>query len=230
MVQLDFGRPVGSSHPPFIIAALDGRELATIDRALAAIDAAADSRCDAIKIARMPWAWSARLFARAEERSIVMLGTALDEAAIARLDWLGAPAFYLVYDWSDLELVAAAASTGKPIVLQVGTASIVQMAEVVETARAHGKGGIALVQSVIDVDLDGLEDLRRHGAVLGISDRSRGTEIPLAAIGRGAAIVEKRFKLAAGGKSLCAAEVSAVVRDCEEAWASLGTDRRWVFN
>ena len=228
MSQLDFGRPVGSAHPPFIIAALDGRELATIERAFAAIDAAAESRCDAIKIARMPWAWSARVFARAEERGIVMLATALDEAAIARLDWLGAPAFYLVYDWSDLELVAAAAATGKPIVLQVGTASVVQMAEVVETARAHGNGGIALVQSVIDVDLHGLEDLRSHDAVLGISDRSLGTEIPLAAIGRGAAIVEKRFKL--DRTSLCAAEVSAVVRDCEEAWASLGSDRQWVFN
>jgi N-acetylneuraminate synthase len=229
MSHLDFGRPVGQSHPPFIIAALDGRELATIERAVAAIDAAADSRCDAIKVARMPWAWSARMFARAEQRGIVMLATALDEAAVARLDWLGAPGFYLVYDWSDLELVAAAASTGKPVVLQIGTASDVELAEVVETARAHGRGGIALVQSVVDLTLEGLDGLRRHGAVLGIHDRSPGTEIPLAAIGRGAAIVEKRFKPRGDGV-LCPAEVSAIVRDCELAWASLGTDRRWLFN
>ena len=95
-----------------------------------------------------------------------MLATALDEDSVARLDWLGAPAFYLVYDWSDLELVAAAARTGKPIVLQVGTASEVELAEVIETARKHGSGGIALVQSVIDLDLQGLEALRLHGADL----------------------------------------------------------------
>jgi N-acetylneuraminate synthase len=170
------------------------------------------------------------MFARAEERGLVMLATALDEASVARLDWLGAPAFYLVYDWSDLELVAAAARTGKPVVLQIGTASEVELAEVVETARSHGSGGIALVQSVIDPALEGLEGLRRHGAVLGISDRSRGTEIPLAAIGRGAAIVEKRFKPNGEGAALCAAEVSEIVRDCELAWASLGGDRQWMFN
>ena len=229
-MQLDFGRPVGKGHPPFIIAALDGRELATIERALAAIDAAADSRCDAVKLARMPWGWSARLFARAEQRGLVMLATALDEESVARLDWLGASAFYLVYDWSDLELVAAAARTGKPIVLQIGTASQVELAEVIETARAHGSGGIALVQSVIDHDLQGLEALGSHGAVLGISDRSLGAEIPLAAIERGAAIVEKRFKLRADGDTLSSTEVSAIVRDCEQAWAMLGTDRQWAFN
>jgi N-acetylneuraminate synthase len=159
-----------------------------------------------------------------------MLATALDELAIARLDWLGAPALYLVYDWSDLDLVAAAARTGKPVVLQVGTASQAELAEVVETARAHGQGGIALVQSVIDPELAGLEALRHHGAVLGICDRSRGTAIPLAAIERGAAIVEKRFKLATTGDTLCSAEIAAIVRDCEHAWASLGHDRRWGFN
>jgi hypothetical protein len=32
------------------------------------------------------------------------------------------------------------------------------------------------------------------------------------------------------GKLLCPVEVSAVVRSCEEAWASLGDDRRWTVN
>jgi len=229
MQVIDFGRPVGKTHPPFIIAALDCRELATLDRALAAIDAAADSQCDAIKLAGMPWKWSTRLYAHAEQRGIAMLAPALDEDAINRLDWLGAPAFYLVYDWSDLELVARAARTGKPIVLHVGTASAAELAEVVATARKNGTGGIALVQSVIDVELDGLDSLRSHGAVVGISDRSQGPAIALAAISRGASIVEKRLALGRDGRALFA-DVASIVRDCEVAWASVGTDRRWVFN
>lgn len=224
MSVLDFGRPVGAAHPPFIIAALDGRELNTLDRALEAVEAAAASRCDAVRVSRMPMAWSARMFERAAERGIVMLATALDEGMVARLDWLGAPAFYLVFDWSDLELVACAARTGKPLVLQVGTASEVELAEVIATAHANGSGGIALVQSVIDVELEGLEALGRHGAVLGIADRSLGSEIPLAAISRGAAIVEKRFN------ALSPPEICAVVNDCEQAWAMLGSDGAWVFN
>ena len=114
MPVLHFGRPVGASHPPFIVISMDCRELRTCERALAAIDAVAESRCDAIKLSSMPWAWASALLARAEARGLVILATALDEGAVARLDWLGAPAFYLVYDWSDLELVACAARTGKP--------------------------------------------------------------------------------------------------------------------
>ncbi|HEY5920856.1 MAG TPA: N-acetylneuraminate synthase family protein [Kofleriaceae bacterium] len=202
----------------------------TLERALIAIDAAAASTVDAIKLDRMPWAWSARLIQRAEARNLTLLATALDEDALMRLDWLGAAGFYLVFDWSDLDLVAAAAATGKPVVLQVGTASELELAEVVATVHANGNGGIALVQSVIDVDLEGIDALWRHGSIVGIADRSPGTAIPLAAISRGASIVEKRFSLRSDGKALCPIEVSAVVRDCEQAWALLGQDRHWTIN
>jgi N-acetylneuraminate synthase len=226
---MDLGRPVGVGHPPFIIAALDCRELGTLERCLAAIDAAADNRVDAIKLARMPWAWSARLIEHAESRSLTLLAPAFDEDAVTRLDWLGAHAFYLVFDWSDLDLVASAARTGKPLVMQVGTASEAELDEVVATVHRNGNGGIALVRSVIDVDLEGLEALGRHGSVVGIADRSAGAAIPLAAIERGASIVEKRFSVR-GDAMICPDEVSAVVRGCEQAWASLGDDRRWTIN
>jgi len=229
MRVIDFGRPVGAAHPQFIIAAPDCRELGTLERALAAVDVAADSKVDAIKLARMPSGWAPQLFDRAERRNLMMLATALDEEQVARLDWMGAPAFYLVFDWSDLELVARAASTGKPIVMQVGTASEVELAEVIATAHANGKGGIALVQSVIDVELEGLAALRRHGAVVGIADRSRGPAIARAAVTIGVPIIEKRFVLR-GDDLLCPKEVGEVVRDCEQLWASLGDDRVWAFN
>lgn len=227
---MDFGRPVGEAHPPFIIAALDCRELGTLERVLEAIDIAARSSVDAIKLARMPWAWSARLIERAERRNLTLFAPALDEGEVTRLDWLGANGFYLVFDWSDLDLVARAARTGKPLVMQVGTASEQELAEVVATVHANGNGGIALVQSVIDVDLEGLEPLRRHGSVVGIADRSAGAAIPLAAISRGASIVEKRFTLRADSATLCPVEMSSVVRDCEQAWASLGDGRAWTTN
>jgi pseudaminic acid synthase len=227
---IDLGRPVGTAHPPFIIASFDARELGSLERAERALDVAADSHCDAVKLARLPWAWSARLFSRAEHRNLVMLVPAFDEQAVTRLDWLGAPGFYLFYDWTDLELVARAASTGKPLVMQVGTASEAELAEVIETADSNGTGGIALVQSVIDAELDGLAAISRQASVVGIADRSPGTAIPLAAISRGASIVEKRFKIGDEGASLRAAELAGVVRDCELAWAAQAADRRWSVN
>lgn len=229
-MRLDFGRPVGESHPPFIIAALDCRELGSLELALAAIDVAAKSNVDAIKLARMPFAWSAALIERAELRSLTLFAPALDEAEVSRLDWLGATGFYLFFNWSDLDLIARAAATGKPIVLQVGTATKAELAEIVAMAQANGTGGIALVQSVIDLDLEGLDALHSHGSVVGIADRSACSAIPVAAIHRGASIVEKRFSLQPGATQLCPVEVSAVVRDCEQAWASLGDGRAWTVN
>lgn len=226
---MDFGRPVGVAHPPFIIAALDCRELLTLERALAAIDIAAKSSVDAIKLSGMPMQWSNAVIQRAEQRNVMLLTTALDEEMVQRLDWLGAQGFYLAFDWCDLELVATAARTGKPVVMQVGTASARELAEVVATVHANGKGGIALVQSVIDVDLEGLDELRAHGSVVGIADRSRCSAIPMAAINRGASIVEKRFTLADTAQ-LCPVEMSSVVRDIEQAWATLGSDRVWTLN
>ncbi len=216
MKGIEIGRPVGEGHPPYIVAAVDCLNLSTLADAIAAVDAAADCHCDAVKFTAIRWAWAARLFQHADQRKLGVLATPLDDREVARLDWLGVHAFHLFFDWSDLELVASAARTGKPIVMSVGNASRHELAEVVAIAHANGPSGIALVQTVLDVDMSGLDVLRTHVAAVGISDRSAGATIPVAAIGRGASIIEKTMDL------------SATVRDCEAAWASTRAGRYTV--
>src|SRR2546423_606297 len=144
--MLEIGRPIGAGHPPYIVAAIDGVQLGSLDNVLAAIDAAADSHCDAVKMMTMPWSWCAKSFQHADARGLSPLARAVDEGALARLDWCGAPAFALQFNWSDLDLIAAAARTGKPLFVSVGRATDFELAEVVETARANGNGGIVLLQ------------------------------------------------------------------------------------
>ena len=217
MQGIEIGRPVGEGHPPYIIAAVDCLDMPALADAIAAIDAAADCRCDAVKFTSIRWAWAARLFHHAEARGLGVLATPLDDHDVSRLDWLGVHAFHLFFDWSDLELVACAARTGKPIVMAVGNAAPHELAEVVSVARANGRSGIALVQTVLDVDLSGLAALRCHVAAVGICDLSRGPSLPVAAIGRGASIIEK------------ATDLHTTVRDCEAAWAS-AAGGRWTVN
>jgi N-acetylneuraminate synthase len=186
--------------------------------------------------AQTPWEWHPELFARGAARGLVVLSTPFDEDAVERLDWLGAPAFKIAsFELVDLELIARAARTGKPLILSTGMASDAEVAEAVDTARTHGAGGVALLHCVSgyptpieQTNLLRLDALARHGAVLGISDHSPGAWVPIAAVARGAAIVEKHLTLARAdggpdaGFSLEPAEMAEVVRGCALAWQALG--------
>lgn len=226
MPTLELGRPVGEDHPPFVVAALDCTKLVSADDAIIAIDQAVASHCDAVKLTSLPWAWCARVFNHADPRGIKLVTQVTDERSTERLDWFGTSAFEIFFDWADLDLVACAVRTGKPLVLSVANATDAELAEVVALARSEGANGVALVQRVLGPGLGYLDDLRRHNTVVGISDRSSAPGVVQSAIGRGARIVETRLTPRRITK-----ELSAVVRDCDLAWARLGnTDVRWINN
>lgn len=226
MPTFDLGRPIGANHRPFVIAALDCTKLASEDDVILAIDQAAASHCDAVKLTSLPWTWCARVFNHADPRGIKLLTQVTDERSIERLDWFGASAFEIFFDWADLDLVACAARTGKPLVLSVANATDVELSEVVALARSEGAQGVALVQRLLGGGLGYLDDLRRHNTVVGISERSSEPGVVRSAIGRGARIVETRLT-----PRRITTELAAVVRACDLAWALLGNvDDRWTTN
>jgi N-acetylneuraminate synthase len=222
MAKLEVGRPVGPGYPPFIVASIDGVELGSRDAVFAAIDAAADSCCDAVHLRALPWEWCVRTLQRAEDRGLCPLARVLDEAMVNILDWCGAPAFALQFDWSDLDLIAAAARTGKPLFLSCGRATDDELEEVVDTARCNGNGGIALLQPA-GASLDRLAALHRRHAIVGVTDHDSGDGFAREAVSRGAAIIVKPWRATAQHA------FAALVRDCE---AEYGRDAgaRWVTN
>jgi N-acetylneuraminate synthase len=186
--------------------------------------------------AHTPWDWHARLFAHGAARGLVVFSTPFDELAVEQLDRLGAPAFKIAsFELVDLELIACAARTGKPLIMSTGMASDEEVVEALETARHHGSGGVALLHCISGyptpiehTNLRRLDAIARYGTVFGISDHSPGAIVPIAAVARGASIVEKHLTLrrADGGPdagfSLEPVEMAEVVRGVRLAWSALG--------
>lgn len=186
--------------------------------------------------AHTPWEWHAELFAHGAARGLVMFSTPFDEEAVERLDRLGAPAFKIAsFELVDLELIACAARTNKPLIMSTGMASDAEVAEAIDVARTHGTGGVALLHCISgypapieQTNVRRMDAIAAHGTVVGISDHSPGAIVAITAVARGASIIEKHLTLARAdggpdaGFSLEPAELREVVTGARLAWSALG--------
>ncbi|HVV83351.1 MAG TPA: pseudaminic acid synthase [Kofleriaceae bacterium] len=191
---------------------------------------------DLYEEAHTPWAWHPAIFARGRERGLTVFSAPFDVDAVARLDALGAPVFKIAsFELGDLELIAAAARTGKPVILSTGMASDAEVETAIATARAHGDGGVIVLHCVSgyptppeESNLRRMDRLAELGVVVGLSDHTPGSTVAIAAVARGASLVEKHLTLRRGdggpdaGFSLEPAEMAEVVRGCRMAYAALG--------
>lgn len=266
------GRPVGSDHPPYVIAEMSANHNGSLDAALRIIEAAKSAGADAVKIqtytpdtitldcdlpdfrigdglwagrtlyelyewAHTPWNWHEQLFAHARQCGITIFSSPFDNTAVDLLEDLGAPAYKIAsFEAIDLPLIRYAASTGKPLIISTGLADAEEISEAIDAARSAGCQELAVLHCVSgypapagDYNLRTIPDMRqRFGVVTGLSDHTLSNATAIASIALGAAIVEKHFTLdrCGGGPddsfSLEPAGLTALCRDCQTAWESLG--------
>ena len=192
---------------------------------------------DLYREAHTPFEWQAPLFAHARARGLIVFSSPFDETAIALLEGLDAPAYKIAsFEAVDLPLIAAAAATGKPLIISTGMTNPAEIGEALAAARGAGDGGVALLHCVSEYPARYMEaNLRMiprlaadFGCVVGLSDHTPGTAAAVAAIALGAGLIEKHVTLARadGGPdaafSLEPDELAALVADCRHAWEALG--------
>jgi len=187
--------------------------------------------------AQTPFEWHERLFAKARELGVTVFSTPFDESAVDLLHSLGAPAFKIAsFEVIDLPLISYAASKGRPLIVSTGMANLGEIQEAVETARANGASGVALLHCtsaypapIEEANVRTVPHLgAAFGVVSGLSDHTPGSAAAVASVVLGGCIIEKHFTIsrAEGGPdaafSLEPAEFKELVADCKAAWSALG--------
>jgi pseudaminic acid synthase len=115
---------------------------------------------------------------------------------------MNVPAYKIAsFELVDLPLVREVASTGKPVIMSTGMATLAEIEEAVAAARDAGATQIALLKCTSaypsppeEMHLRTIPDLAaRFGVPVGLSDHTLGTAVPTAAVALGACIIEKHF-------------------------------------
>lgn len=138
------------------------------------------------------------------KRGILFFSTPFDELSADALETLGVPLFKLPSgEITNLPFLRHVASKRKPIILSTGMSTLAEVAQAVAAIREAGDPPLALLHCVSaypapasEMNLRAMDTLReRFGCPVGLSDHTPGIEVAVAAVARGATIVEKHFTL-----------------------------------
>ena len=192
---------------------------------------------DLYKLAYTPWEWHGAIMERANELGLICFSSPFDETAVDFLEDLGAPAYKIAsFENNHLPLIEKAASTGKPLIISTGMASLGELEDAVRTARAAGCEQLVLLKCTStypatpsNTNIRTIPHLRElFECEVGLSDHTMGVGVAVGAIALGATVIEKHFTLdrSEGGVdsafSLEPLELSSLVKESERAWQSLG--------
>lgn len=187
--------------------------------------------------AHTPWEWHAPIMQRAHQKGILCFSSPFDESAIDFLEELNVPAYKIAsFENNHLPLIRRAASTGKPLIISTGMASLADLENAVEEARNAGCKDLVLLKctstypaSPIDTNIRTIPHLTSlFNCQVGLSDHTLGIGAAVASVALGATVIEKHFTLsrAEGGVdsafSLEPSEFSDLVKESKTAWQSLG--------
>lgn len=256
------GRSIGPGHPCYVIAEIGINHGGDEGRCTDLIAAAAEAGADAAKLQTVTPDHSyhpdtesyalfkdsvlsedalRRLMERARAAGIALFSTPGDLAALALIVRVGMPALKISSGLlTNLPLIAAAAATGRPLILSTGMAHLAEVLAARDAAVGAGAEALAFLQCTslypapsTQLNLRAIATLRAAtGCSVGFSDHHDGDMACLAAVAAGAALIEKHVTLnatAPGGDhaiSLEPAAFAAMVTRVREVETMLGSDAK----
>ncbi|HXC23352.1 MAG TPA: N-acetylneuraminate synthase family protein [Solirubrobacteraceae bacterium] len=155
----------------------------------------------------LPREWIGDLAAHARSRAIHFFATPFDTDAVEELCEAEVPAMKVAsFELVDLELIAAAATTGLPLILSCGMASYGEIEDALGAVQRGGGARVALLRCASlypsppeIMNLRAMSTMRAaFGVPVGLSDHTEGIAVALGARGLGMELLEKHFTLDRG--------------------------------
>ena len=189
-----------------------------------------------------PWEWHEPIFEMARSLGVTPFSTPFDETAVEFLESLDCPIYKIAsLEIVDLPLITMVASTGKPLIISTGTASLDEINDAILAAKQGGAKDItALVctssypAKAKDANLSRMKTLQdSFGVKVGLSDHTLGSAVAVAAAALGASVIEKHVTLsrADGGVdsafSMEPAELEQMILDINDAHSAIGEPNAW---
>lgn len=172
-----------------------------------------------------------------KEKGILPLCTPWDLDSLEQLEGYGMLAYKLASaDLTNHDLLEAMARTGKPLICSTGMSNENEIVEAVRLLKRQNAPFVLLHCNSTypapfkDIHLEYMDRLRQVGdCVVGYSGHERGIAVPIAAVARGAKVIEKHFTLDRNWEgndhrvSLLPEEFRAMVQSIREVEQALGS-------
>lgn len=187
--------------------------------------------------AHTPWEWHPAIFERAAKHGLIAFSSPFDASAVDFLESLDVPCYKIAsFENTDIQLIRKVASTGKPVIISTGMASVAELGEAVAAARESGCRDLVLLKCTSsypapadDTNIMTIPHMRElFGCEVGLSDHTMGVGVGVASVALGASVIEKHFTLARADGGVDSAfslephELESLVLETERAWRSLG--------
>ncbi|MGE7766856.1 pseudaminic acid synthase [Peribacillus sp. NPDC096540] len=184
-----------------------------------------------------PWEWHKPIFERCRELGLIPFSTPFDETAVDFLEELNISMYKIAsFENNDIPLIKKVASTGKPMIISTGMATLAELDETVRSARDAGCKNIILLKCTStypatpkNTNISMIPHMQElFGCQVGLSDHTMGIAVSVASVALGATIIEKHFTTSRADGGVDAAfsmepsEMQALVVDTERAWQALG--------
>jgi N-acetylneuraminate synthase/pseudaminic acid synthase len=185
-----------------------------------------------------PWEWHQQLFEEARKVGIHIFSAPFDNSAVDLLESLDCPVYKIASpEINDIALIKRCAQTKKPVILSTGVANIIDVERAIKVLIENGCENYAFLKCTTaypapleDANLGAIPLMKeRYKCLVGLSDHTIGSLVPVLSVAMGASIIEKHFTLDDGEEtidsffSLTETKFAEMVKQVRDSEKTLGT-------